>query len=452
MKNRTLWQLWSLLTEAEQVHMGQWLQTELGETQVYIQRLYRCLLGQTTAPTPAALWQALYPDAPFNDDRLRKLMRDLSQWLEVYLATRTFLADPEARDRYLLRGISQRGGKALFEHLLRRIWRRHSRRPDRSAAFFRQQFLLETEQWEHQLSHHYQAAIDPAPLQRALERWWLHERMELLCLEAAQAHRQGSSVTLNDPLLSYAQAQATSANLPALRLYLEVYHLLRGDSDKDAQVVREQLQAVGSQIQAHEQRNLLNLLLNYHIGALNAAESDLHAREILNLYQWGLEARILLRDGHLAWNQYKNILTISLRLRMPDVAWAYLHDLRPLLPQELREDAYQFNLGQYYFSQGRFAEVIATYREQRFALPLYDVQARAYLLQAHYEQEGPGTEWLISMTESALRYVREQQLPPLHQKGYQNFFRLLRRLMAASTPAAIGRLTRILPETQPLPH
>ena len=453
MQHRSLWQLLSALDAGERAHFGRWLAAELADTQQYVQQAYQYLAQQTQAPAPAQLWAALYPDRPLDDARLRKLMRDLSRWLETYLAIEAFRDDAEIRDLYLLRALRRRQQPDLFRRLLRRVQAEQAQRPDRSGAYCRQQFLLATEWQRYQLTYAPQEPLDPAPLQASLEGWWLHERLELACLAAARARRLGQSLSAADPLIAYARSQAQSRDLPALRLYLAVYDLLSGTApEPEAAAVRQRLQDTAAAIRRGEQRNLLNLLLNYHIGALHAQGQSPHAGEILSLYQWGLETGLILRDGHLASDQYKNIITICLRLRQPEQAWTYLHDLRQYLPPALREEAYLFNLGQYYFAEGRFAEVIATYRDQRFGLPLYDVQARAYLLQAHYEREGPGQEWLISQAESAVRYVRQQALPAAHRRGYGHFFRLLRRLMTAHTAARLHKLQAAVAETQPLPH
>ncbi|GAB4421682.1 MAG: hypothetical protein OHK0039_36810 [Bacteroidia bacterium] len=437
--DRLLWQLFGALDAAERAYFVRWLWAEHGDRQQYMQRLAASLVAAwPEVPTLAALWAALYPDLPYDDARLRKLMGDLALSLETFLAVQGFRQHEDARDHYLLRELDHRGQPALFLRLYRRQARKLATEPQRNARHFRNRYLLEQTYRRYRLKYQPQGAHeDTHALRHALQTWLRLEQAQLDFLD------KGRSQSLKQP-------QPPAPEEPLLQLYAALQDLVQGTDRADARAVRQMIQTRQHLLDPDEQPDLFNLLLNHHIRQWNISGDTHHAAEILELYRWGIDSGLVFRDRALAWEQYKNVITICLRMGRYDDAWQYLHSLQTQLPEQLRQEAYDYNLGQYYFATAQYESVVQVYRNHRFALPLYDVQARSYLIQAHYELEGPGKEWLISQVESLVRYLRRQSLPALHRRSFYNLHRSLLRLMTASRPRQLQKLRAAVAALQPI--
>jgi hypothetical protein len=469
MTHRIAWKYLQTLTPPERAQFLRWLEAELGPRQAYLQQLAQLLVAATPPiPTETHFWARLYPDQPYDDGRLRKLLRDLSQQLETYLSIQAFRRDEGALDQFLLRELNRREAPDLFRKALRRIETRLQRLPGHTPDYYRQRYELEVERQhlEVRLGH---PAVSSSPASStdpfaglstpkraalAFDGWWTLEKLHLALVDLNLQHIYGHSppAFLVTPLLEQLPQLPLYAKDPWFSILHEAYQTLSGEFPKAFDRLMGDLKQHQLSLPDSELRFLHSLLLNHSVRGLNRQGSREMARRIYELYEWAIEAGFILLEGQLPRQHYKNLITISLRIEDFQRAWHYLHMYQPLLPEEVREDAFMFNLANYHYACAEYGKVVQLVSGRRFQRTFEEIHARANMLQAQYELE-QDREWLVTQLESLIRYVRDRRdLSDLHKKSYLNRLRLFRRLLQANGFEELARLASDIETTEPIDH
>ena len=459
MRERKVWKLFSLLRSTEKLDFQKWLLLEYGEKQQYVQKLYACLLKQSSAPSMQKVWEALYHDDPYDDARLRKLCRDLSIQLESFLAYSNFKADQRAQEIALLRELNQREASELFLKSSRKLKRTAAGVKSKDAAFYRYCFELELE-IQRYLSKYVRSALQREKLfpnqygqmMDSFDSWWAEEKLELTLgkINMKKQETIQAQELLLDELLEKLRKEAYWQENDRIQVYVRVYRLLSGKDKQGVGILLDRIRNTRDQWTQEELRNFLTSLINAHIRKLNQLGEEATAIELFSLFEWGISSRLFFIDNNLPEVIYKNLLTICLKVRKFDKALHYLESLKELLPESRKEECYRFNLGRYYFAKGAFKEVISCLAGQKFSNVFDEIDARIHLLQAQYEIEYEDPDWIARQIQTLARFVRKQDIPQQFKTGMGNGFRLFRKLVLAYTPYEHEQVLKLIAQTRPL--
>ncbi|MEM7368591.1 MAG: hypothetical protein AAF587_08295 [Bacteroidota bacterium] len=454
MKNRNCWQLLSSLSGRESVRFIRWLEFELGDTCKYVQQLTRKLVEHLPdCPTEQRIWSQIYPEKAYDDARLRKLLRDTTRLLEEFLAIESFRRDQHKKDIFLLQEVHQRNRPHLFLKIYRRLERSLEKLPARNASFFRKRYEMEG------IFQHYLIKYRPRErysrteaFTHAFNNWWMLGKMELACIHSFHSSGEGDELEqiLLEEVMQYISHSKVQKDVNALQIYHNLYLLLHGRAGVEPQHILSLLKTHGGLFSFEELRTIFGLLINFHTSKYNRTNSALQYKELFLLYEWGIQEKLIFQDNLINLNHYKNIQSICLRLKKFDKAAYYLKLFKSHLPKGIGEEAYAFNHSTYLFAVRDFVGVIELLRTTKFHNLMYEIPARALLIQAHYEQSGHGQEWLLTQVNSLSRFIRQQKIPSNHKKAYLNFLTIMAKLTKILMPFEIRKLSSKITQTNPL--
>jgi hypothetical protein len=448
MQHRKVWQLWSALTAHERRDFITWLASKLGERQQYVQKVGRYLQQRgLSCPDEAEVWQHLYPRTPFDDARLRKLLRDLSAWLEQYLSLKGFEADQSRQAYYLLQELTTRNRPDLF----RKQHRRTRPSPDLELSqMLRFRYEL-AELWlRHEAIHD---KLEPTQAQVArdrFDRWWSLERMQLAARNLT-LNAEGAVDPLDTATADFLASHLANEERPELMLHLHLFQLvMRSAQRPQVEPVMAELRHWLTRIEGEPPESLFMLVLNQHLRAFVRSSEPEHARLAIEFSQLGLEMGWLLVNGSLPANNLRNL--VNLCLQIPDLGLAerLLDDYLVLVPESQREEAEEFNRGNLAFAREAYPEVLRRLGEQRFSNAQYELQARSQVLMSHLALAETDPTWLAEQIAQLMRYLREQELSASFKASYHNQLRLLRRLALASDKKSLRQLLDEIETTRPL--
>ncbi len=459
MEKRKVWQILCSLTPSEQAHFIRWLWSEWGERQQYVQRLASFLVQAIPEPPErTALWAFLYPDAPYDDDRLRKLLRDLTAQLERFLATQALREEQDLMDQYLLKALEQRNLSDLLVKQLRKLERRWRGQPGHEAAHYRNRYLLDAFRQRHQAQFQAKLGGSPEHLTVNLDTWWLLERLSILL-----AHRfkrvpaESSPGLFSDQQLLGLMAERDRSQSPViLDTYEGLFQAMDAGTDLSDDARRAHILSLGEQIADWPEENAHNLLrsmVNFFVGEVNRQSQDEPRRRAaqlcLEILQVAFDRGALIVNGVLSWSTLRTVVNVALSL--PDCARAegMLAQLLPYVPQEEREEARVINQANIHFARENYGEVVHLLAPVGFSKPLYEVQARHTLMLCYYERREE-TEWLLGQIENNLRYTATQPIPQTVKEGTRNLLKLLRRLIKADRLSQLEALHKEAAELRPL--
>jgi hypothetical protein len=464
MHHRKLWQLIASLGEEERVRFGRWLEAELGTRQQFVRRLAARLLEAQEAPASLQLWQHLYPGAPYDDGRMRKLFRDLTAHVEEFLAIETFRSDRAMRDAYLLAALNTRGIDEVF---IRQY--RHTQLQLRSKPLLREDdywilLKLEEELYRFHVKHpgkRSTAASYFSPgfwserfqeIHRYLDRFWISKHLRILVAVTFRMPGYAGSLTpMHEAGMELAQEQALEAGDLLIRIWNGCYRLQAEPSEARAEEVYRLAQAHEAHLSAPDLQAIHGVLFNDTIQRMTRTGEAGLAAKALELIDWGIRGGFLLFNGVLPATYYRNSIALSLRMHDYNRARQYLDTLTPMLDPDEQEEARDLGLAMLYYQEGSYAELFRLTASRRFRNVQYELNVRTLLLQAHYESGEADQAWLSDMVSSLIRYVRSRRnLAPAYQKAYLNRLRLLLRLIGADSLEDLRRLEESLARTRPV--
>lgn len=210
-------------------------------------------------------------------------------------------------------------------------------------------------------------------------------------------------------------------------LWRDLYHMLREPEQTGYyQAAFDRIKKLHQSLDHDEINDAYSYILNEGIRRYN--QGDLEFRpQLFSLYRWLLENDVLLENGILSLNNYKNILTLATQLEAFDWAESFLKSYQPFLPKQAQKPAYAYNLAVLKKAQGDFSESLRLLQRVHVDEPFYQLGTRTLLAMIYYETSEH--EALFSCLEAFEAYLRRtRSLGKAQRERHRNFVRFLRRL------------------------
>lgn len=468
MKARKVWKFLSILSASEHHRWLAYLSFQYENRQEYQQKLAAFLVDSfPSPPDDEDAWNHLYPAEPYNDGRLRKLSGDLTTQLEQFLSFASQQQSPLDQRIHLLRSMIAQADAELFGQTWKKACKDIYKYADSAAEIARYRYELELLNREFRVRHRMKDGAFWVPPQ---EEWWgeidslqkishlntalnLYQKLELLVnIENASINSSNKAeVHLFEEYIRMARSHQLFRRLPFVSLYLRLFDLFKGKYVKIDSTIRY-LNMNYAGIPSVERNLLFVSLLNSLIVSVSQNQTASNINALLDLYEWGIQKGLLLRDGRLLPAHYKNFIKICLRDSQIERAEAFREKHISFLPDNVRNELPLICKIYIAFARQDFLTVIKTVNQSQFSSVLDEIDARSILLQAHYELKSWDDEWLEGQINRLIRYTKSRK--ELSEQGkavYLIQYALLKRLFLASTPTDFKSLKTKLqsaPKTQ----
>jgi hypothetical protein len=174
---------------------------------------------------------------------------------------------------------------------------------------------------------------------------------------------------------------------PAISIYYRIMLMLKEPEEQT------HFHLLQSQVQEHihlfardEQRSLYGYLQNYCIRNVNSGKAEFYP-ELLNIYKYMLGINLMNDDNkNLQWD-LKNMVSIALRLGEYEWTYKTINDLKAKLPEEVRENAYAYNIANYYYETKDFKKATRLLQSVEFNDVRYNLDSKSMLLKIYFELE-----------------------------------------------------------------
>jgi tetratricopeptide (TPR) repeat protein len=423
------------LSGAELRLFGEWLEAPLHNRSEALRSAFAILAEGH--PDYAAPWLErrelhahLWPGEAWDEKRLRYLFSDLAKALERFLVWITFREQAFEQDRLLLRAFARRGLDKYYAATRRQVEQRMESHPWRDAEYLGMRFLLEKMDFEHrstrkshQLDTNLQQVVD------GLDTWFLANKLKFSCeiLNNRGVLNVAYELFLLDEILGHLKDRDFTRQ-PVIACYAQVLLTLT-EPDEPAHYRRllDLLEMHRDRFPPQEVFDLYVYAKNYCIVRINKGQVE-YTRELFDFYNIILDQGIILRDGRLTQWDFKNLVTLGLRLG--ELAWTedFMDRFQDdLLPEE-RDNVLAYNRSNVAFYRGRYGETLERLQEVAFTDPYYHLDAKALLLKTYYE----AGEWeaLGALIEAFQVYLkRNKQISDYQVKVFGNLVRHTKALV-----------------------
>ena len=174
---------------------------------------------------------------------------------------------------------------------------------------------------------------------------------------------------------------------------------------------------------------LLTYLVNYTIKKINSGDARF-IEEAFLLQKFGLEKSILVENGYLSVDKFRNILLIACELGKSDWAASFLVQYIDNVPGEHRSNLEALGKAYVLFAKGEYSECLDFLNEVDFKDYGYVLQTKFIMLKCYYqlkEEYGRSLMALINSFDNTL--LRNKAVHPDTLQSYHNAIRVIRLLL-----------------------
>jgi len=180
------------------------------------------------------------------------------------------------------------------------------------------------------------------------------------------------------------------------------------------------------ELESSEIKNIHVIALNFCIKQLNNGEEN-YVQEVFDLFNYGLEYNILIKDNILSRFTYKNIITAALRLK--EVRWTsqFLKQYTPYLHTKYQKNYHHFAYAKLLYTKGDYDETMRLLHQVEYDDLFLNLDAKMILLKIYYEQGN--TDALEALLNSFYIYLQRKEVMGYHQSNYKNNIKFTRKLL-----------------------
>jgi hypothetical protein len=393
------------------------------------------------------LFGDVFPKTSFDNKELNYIANNLLQLAQTFVGLERYSQNDSLKTLDILDELLQRD---LFKHYSfesRSLDKRmeKERLEDSGFHFFRyrysglknRRFLLKKERrYDPQLEN----------MQAQLDRYYIAEKLRIACemLDRQQFISHKYSISFLNEILSHlALYPSLQKDSPAIAIYVELYRLLTAESGSSDHFLRYRnlLSRYREHFPLEEMRNLFLYAINFCLRQVRAGRTK-YLEELFDLYQEGIESRLLFEKDQLSPWTFKNVVKLGLRLKKFDWTHQFIKSTVKHLDPAYQEDARNYNLAEWSYHVGKLGEAIRLLTKAEFSDVYYTLDARVMLAKIYYETG----EWeaLESLLNSFRVYLnRNRQAPEDFKKVYLNFLSILGNLLKSPNGRQPGLVAKV---------
>ena len=385
--------------------------------------------GKLINVTKEYLWKKMKTKTAYDDVRFRRWNSDLLKLLLGYLAYESWAEDKGGQQNHQLRSTVQRDLPKAQNSILKAIKVRDKRDELRDSQYYYNQFRLEVERGKIIAKNFVRTQrVNVGEIINQLDYFYLGQKMRYYC----ELLNYRNVVTFEyeplfiDEILNHLE-KVPYPEIPPILVYRLIMLTLKEPENEDHyHNLRAALEEHADKFRHEEARILYGFAQNYCIKKINSGKSE-YLNEIFDFYKIVLQKEIILQNGQLPPWDYKNIVTVALRIEEFEWIKEFILEYKYYLPEDHRENAYNYNLAKFHFSQGDYDTVISILLEVEYQEIFYLLDSKTLLLKTYYEMGE--LEALHSLLDSFKTLLnRKKVVSPFYRKIYLNLTKQVRKL------------------------
>ena len=371
----------------------------------------------------------LFPKKKMSNLDYARLFTNFTRRIEGFMALEKYYSQPVREYTDLLESFNERHLDRYFPDMYQYLTRLHGRTPAVSVDYYLDTFRIEALQYVH-LEAAQQRSTNKNLIEtlNALDIYYLVTKLRYC---AAMLHYQEflslrGEVALIHEILSHC-ADGRYDSVPLLRAYYyTVMSLIEPDREEHFEAMKGIMFSHADTLAHETLRDLFAFAIVYCINKINYGQSA-YQRQIFELYKLALTRGIIFSDGRLSPWDFKNIVTVGLRIREYKWVDSFIETYVKKLPKPEQQNAYTFNRARYYFATQKYDKVLDLLQDVEYSDIFYLLDSKTTLMKTYYElgEYQP----LQSLKESFRILLRRKKLiSEQNQINYGNFARFAMKL------------------------
>lgn len=390
------------------------------------------------------VFQAIFPNTPYNDKQLRYHLSWLNKLLEQFWLSRKREQEEARNLSQLMEVLSERGLEKHYRQQDRKLDQFLNGLEVRDAGYFKHQ-----QEWADVRERHFQRKRqrrfneDLQVAADALDRYYFLEKMKYACaMLDRQAILQGEyQVNVTPEWLALIESE-DCFGLPLLRLYVNIYRAL-SDEEQEYQfdALLKELDGISKSVPAARLGEIYLMAINYCARKIRQGQ-ERYVQQALDLYTKGIEREILVEEGTLSPWTFTNVVKLALRLKRYQWIERFMMQKEKLLPAAFRDNALHYNYAELYYYTRSYDKAQEHLTKVAYSDLNYYLGARTMLAKIYYERGEE--EALLSLIAAFTIFIkRNKQVSGAIKETFLNFCDLLYQLVRREPGKLDGLKDRI---------
>ena len=376
------------------------------------------------------LYGRLFPQQPFDDQQLRYLLSDFTERLEHFFLLRQLAGEKEESALLQVEALHARETSKAYQHAARRF---ESIDRHESAKHFHRHYRAAEIRQEFAAQHGARDEVtDYVELADNLDRFYFLRKLQLQCerINYRNVLDREFDVSLIDEITRYVLRNGFLGS-PLIETYYQVLQLLSGPEPESAfQSLLQLLDAHRDRFSVEDLNNVYQYVKNHCIRRINLGD-EIYRERLFSIYKNILADERLMRHDYLSPWEYKNIVTLGLRLRqeawVADFIERHLHHL----PPHERDNAHTYNSAMLCYYRKQYRQAVKLLQTVEFTDLYYQLDARSILLKVYFETYE--AESLLHHISAFKIFLRRNKLVSAYQrKIYENYIRYALKIFRSS--------------------
>lgn len=377
------------------------------------------------------VWKEIFGTKSYQDVRLRRLSSDLIKAIYAFLAYKVYQKNTINSQIDLLKSLSKSSLQKHYESTLGQVSQSLEKSPLRNAEYHLSKYSISY----NRLSFPKEIKSKKALFENIeqadyhLECFYITQKLENYCgyLSYNSVISLGAQLELPPDFLDYVE-NSKYIKEPAIKAYFLVAKMLLAPKEETYFFsLKEHVERNTTCFTLNELDVFYIHLKNYCIDTkINKGRTEYFAR-LFEIFQALLKEKIILKEGNISPQNYKNIITVGLQVEAYEWVENFIEEHTKNLPKENRENAHSYNLAKVYFYQKKYNEAIEHLQSVEYRNHVYALGGKLLLLKTYYEIK----EFIAldSLIDSFRIYIRRNKIISREVKQqYLNMLRFVKKL------------------------
>lgn len=366
---------------------------------------------------------------------LRHLNSYLSNHLINFFAQQELKSDKLIHNTLKFKGLSR---KDTLKQLLASTEKRNltylERYKDNSAEYHLARFMHEklvfdklSDHEKKRLKSKVSESINIDIISNELDQFYIIEKLKLYInlLSWKRSYKIDKEVEHIDEIKQILN-KSSDKNAEITAYLLVVHSLEEPDKTVYYELLKKHLDIHHDEFSYTDFKFLTDSLISYGIAKINKGDSSFISKT-LETYENALESSRLESESFITPISFNNIVLMGLRLDRYDWVEKFVNKYIYALPENHRQNAFQFSLARIEYYKKNYAKVVQTLQKIEYEMVMYNLNSKMMLLGSYYElQEYDALDSLINAFKVYLN--REKSISASRKKGYTQFMSYLKKI------------------------
>ncbi len=381
------------------------------------------------------VWDILYPNENYQDEKFRKHCSQLMDLIEAWLAQEVYESNPLHKAKYLLEAVHERQLEKLYSGATSSAMLNIQKQIHKPAAYY--YYIYEIESLLYKLEKIEDKRIGKKNIEKInlesivtnLDYFYIAEKLKYYCTLLSWSKIttiEDKSLFIED--IIHIANQIEFSQIPPISIYLKIYFTYTQPNEEQHYYdLKDLISKFIHLFPSEESKNIMDSAINYSIQKINKKELKFIS-ELFELYKSALENEILLVNNEISQWTFKNIVSNALMLKEYEWTEDFIKNYSSSLNIKVRENAVRFNLANLYFSKGDYKEVLKQLQKVQYDEVFYNINSKSFMIRAYYELDEINV--LTSFLESFNTYlIRNKDISKVQKTIYIDLVKFTKKLI-----------------------